>query len=120
MENLAKTFAVKHRKSTTYYPRCNGEAETTNKTLKGILTKIVQKQPHDWDRKLVAALWAYRTAYKVTTHQTPFRLAFGQEAVVPLEFIVPSLRLAVEHDLDYHAVLKARLDRLLSLDEHRQ
>ena len=68
----------------------------------------------------MATLWAYRTSYKVTTNQMPFRLAYGQEAVVPLEFMVPSLRLAVEHDLDYNAVLRARLEKLLTLDEHRQ
>ena len=120
MEQLAKTFMIKHRKSTPYYPRCNGQAESTNKTLKGILTKIVQDEPYDWDRKLVSALWAYRTAFKITTNQTPFRLAYGQEAVVPLEFMVPSLRIAVEHDLDYNVVLRARLEKLLTLDELRQ
>ena len=72
------------------------------------------------DRKLISALWAYRTAYKVTTNQTPFRLAYGQEAVVPLEFMVPSLRMAVDYDLDYNEVLRSRLDKLLTLDEHRQ
>ena len=55
---------IKHRKSTPYYPRSNGLAESTNKTLKGILTKIVQQEPHNWDRKLILA---YRTAYKVAT-----------------------------------------------------
>ena len=80
----------------------------------------MQDAPHDWDRKLVSALWAYRTAYKVTTNQTPFRLAYGQEAVVPLEFMVPSLRIAVDHDLDYNAILRARLEKLLTLDEQRQ
>ena len=54
IENLTHTFMIKHRKSTPYYPRCNGQAESTNKTLKGILTKIVQDAPHDWDRKLVS------------------------------------------------------------------
>lgn len=80
----------------------------------------MQQQPYDWDRKLVSALWDYHTAYKVTTNQTAFRLAYGQEAVVPLEFMVPSLRLAVEHDMDYNSVLWARLEKLLSLDEQRQ
>ena len=47
MEHLTKTFMIKHRKSTPYYPRCNGQAKSTNKTLKGILTKIVQDAPYD-------------------------------------------------------------------------
>ena len=48
IENLTHTFMIKHRKSTPYYPRYNGQAEGTNKTLKGILTKIVQDTPYDW------------------------------------------------------------------------
>ena len=38
----------------------------------------------DWDIKLTAALWAYRTLFKVTTHATPFSLEFGIEAHYPL------------------------------------
>ena len=120
IEYLTQKLMIKHRKSTPYYPRSNGQAESTNKTLKGILTKIVQQEPHNWDRKLISALWAYRIAYKVTTNQTPFRLAYGQEAVVPLEFMVPSLQMAVDYDLNYNEALCSRLDKLLTLDEHRQ
>ena len=42
VEALVRDFAIKQRKFTTYYPRCNGEAESTNKTLKTILLKTVQ------------------------------------------------------------------------------
>ena len=90
IEHLTQNLMIKHKKSTPYYPRCNGQAESTNKTLKGILTKIVQDEPHDWDQKLIVALWAYHTDFKVTTNQTPFRLAYGQEAIVSLEFMVLS------------------------------
>ena len=44
--------------------------------------------------KLNSALWAFRTAFKVSTGLTPFRLVYGMEVVVPMEFIVPSLRVA--------------------------
>ena len=39
---------------------------------------------------------------------------------MPLEFMVPSLRIAVDHDLDYNAILRARLEKLMTLDEQRQ
>lgn len=73
IKHLTHTFMIKHRKSTPYYPRCN---ESTNKTRKGILTKIVQDEPHYWDKKLISALWDYWTTFKVTTNQNPFRLAY--------------------------------------------
>ena len=48
----------------------------------------------DWDDKVHAVLWAYRTAYKKGTGYTPFQLVYGLEAVVPIEFVVPSLHIA--------------------------
>ena len=47
-------------------------------------------------------------------------MAYGQETVVPLEFMVPSLRIAVDHNLDYNAALRARLEKLMTLNEQRQ
>lgn len=41
IEALTQEFMIRHRKSLPYYPRCSGEAESTNKTLKGILIKSV-------------------------------------------------------------------------------
>ena len=42
---------------------------------------------------------------QVTVKQTPFRIVYGQEDVVPLEFMVPSLKVALEHDLNYNQIL---------------
>ncbi len=80
VEALTEVFQAKHRKATTYYPRCNGQAESTNKTLKKILTKMAQTASGSWNMQLQSALWAYRTAFKVTTKQTPFRLAGSNSA----------------------------------------
>ena len=37
-------------------------------------------------------LWAYRTTPHSTTEETPFRLTYGTEAVIPIEIHVPSRR----------------------------
>lgn len=42
--------------------------------------------------ELLLILWAYRTNCKVTTGATPFLLAYGDEAVVPLEIMHASPR----------------------------
>ena len=63
------------------------------------MTKIVEASHGDWEHKLTIALWAYRTVNKVATHCTPFSLAFGLEAVIPMEYLVPSLRVAVHERL---------------------
>ena len=49
VEALTEAFQIKHRKATTYYPRCNGQAESTNKVLKRILTKMMKSIKGHWD-----------------------------------------------------------------------
>ena len=46
-------------------------------------------------------LWAYRTTRKTTTRETPFSLAFGTEAVAPVEVGLKSPRIeftSAEHN----------------------
>jgi hypothetical protein len=50
--------------STAYHPQTNGQAETSNRQLKNILIKIIEKGGKDWSKKLDRALWAYRTTFK--------------------------------------------------------
>ncbi|MCO5548493.1 hypothetical protein L7F22_001953 [Adiantum nelumboides] len=120
IEILTELFFIKHRKFTPYYPRCNGQAESSNKTIKTILTKIMQNEPHNWDEQLQTTLWAYKTVYKVTTGMTSFKMVCGIEVVVPLKFAIPSLRMDVQYDIGFNTVLKKTLEDLQRLDEIRQ
>ena len=38
-----------------------------------------------WLDELPSVLWAYRTTARTPTEKTPFRLAYGTEAVIPAE-----------------------------------
>ena len=38
-----------------------------------------------WPDELPSVLWAYRTTARTPTGETPFRLAYGTEAVIPAE-----------------------------------
>lgn len=67
----------------------------------------------------MAALWAYRTTYKVTTRAMPFSLVYGVESILPIEFEVPSLRIAMNAHMSTNQSLKERLERLEALDEAR-
>jgi hypothetical protein len=89
-ESLVQEFMITHHKSTTYYPHGNGQEKFTNKTLKQVLIKLVNVNQNDWDVMLPIALWAYRTAYKVSTQHTPYELVYGLMPLLPIEFIVPT------------------------------
>jgi hypothetical protein len=49
--------------------------------------------------------------------QNPFKLVYGLEAVVPMEYLVPSLRIAAFTDMDDTRVVQERLAQLVELEE---
>jgi hypothetical protein len=51
--------------------------------------------------------------------QTPFKLVYGLEEVVPVEYLVPSLRIAALTDMDDTSVVQNRLVQLVELEEDR-
>jgi transposase InsO family protein len=94
IRTMTKDFEVYHQKSTPYHPQTNGTVEAFNKMLENALTKIRNVNMNEWDLKILVVLWAYRTTCKKLTGETPFILVYGKETIVPLEFLVPSLRVA--------------------------
>jgi hypothetical protein len=66
-----------------------------------------------------AVLWAHKTTCKKLTGQTPFRLVYGREAVVPLEFLVPSLCVASITNITERGIVKEILNQLMEMEEDR-
>ena len=85
--------------STPCYANGNGQAESTNKVLKGISERIIDDKPRVWHEVLSKALWAYRTSKRTTTGITPFMLTYGHDAVLPMEVTMKSLRVAFQNGL---------------------
>ncbi|KAL5560512.1 hypothetical protein UlMin_036723 [Ulmus minor] len=77
------------------YLRCITPIEashSTNKTVINIIKKRLEKAKGLWADELPSVLWAYRTTTKTSTGETPFSLAYGTEAVIPVECGIPSAR----------------------------
>ena len=100
-----------------YYPQTNGLAESTKKTLQNILKKIVNQNKTCWDQKWHSALWAYRTTYKMSVQLSLLHSLFKLEAVMPIEFQIPSLRVQMAKRLDEEQSERIWKEKLLELEE---
>jgi hypothetical protein len=83
------------------------------------LTNICNVNRDDWDLRVLAMLWAYRTICNKLTMHTPFNLVYDLEAVVPMEYLVPSLRIVAFTDMDDTSIVQERLAQLIKLEEDR-
>ena len=119
IETLLKEFVIDHHKTSTYHPQANGAVESFNKTLTKGLTKICNMEKDDWDDKVPAVLWAYWTTYKRETNQTPFKLVYGQEVVVPLHFRQHTIEIVEVLTLDIGEAKHERLFQIQKLKEDK-
>ena len=83
---------IKHKKAFVCHPQSNGQVEVTNRIIVRGLEKRLQASKKKWTEELPNVLWSYRTTFKSSTKETPFKLAFGTEALLPVEVGSPSFR----------------------------
>ena len=101
---------IKNYYSSPAHPQSNGQAEVTIRTLKAALKTKLKDLKGKWVEYLPDVLWAYRTTHKSATQETPFALAFGIEAVDPIEVGLKSPRINLENIEHNEEVLRLNLD----------
>ncbi|XP_058217480.1 uncharacterized protein LOC131328563 [Rhododendron vialii] len=92
LTGLCAEFGIRFFNSTPSYPQGNGQAEATNKTVCAGIKRRLDSKRGKWAEELPRVLWAYRSTSRRSTGQTPFAMAFGMEAVIPLKSRFPTLR----------------------------
>ena len=85
-------FGIKKNFSSVDHPQTNGQVEAVNKIIKFNLKTKLKERKGLWAEGLPTVLWAYRTTFRTSTGETPFSVAYGVEAIIPLEIGVPSMR----------------------------
>ena len=83
---------ISHHFTSVAHPQANGEGEVTNRTLLQGIKARLERAKETWMDELYHVLWAYRITPRFSTGETPFTLAFGTEAVIPIELELPSVR----------------------------
>jgi len=63
-----------------------------------------------WPDELPGVLWAYRTTMRTPTRETPFKLAYGSEAVIPAVVHMANHRVMKYQDKDNKEQLRLNLD----------
>jgi transposase InsO family protein len=110
---FAESMKIKLLNSSPYYAQANDQAKASNKVLMKIIKKRIKDNLRRWNEKLLEALWAYRTSRHGATMVTPFELVYGQEAVLPMEIGLQSLRVTVQGSLsarEYHELMIDKID----------
>ena len=91
-KGFCSELGIRNFFSSPGYPQSNGQAEVSNKVILGGIKRKLEAAKGKWVEELPSILWTYRTTVRKSTNETPFALAFGVEAVIPLEIGMPTIR----------------------------
>ena len=83
--DFCSELGIKNHYSSPTHPQANGQVEVINRSLLKIIKTRLEGAKGIWPDELPSVLWAYRTITRTPTGETPFRLAYGTEAVIPAE-----------------------------------
>ncbi|XP_072062295.1 uncharacterized protein [Arachis hypogaea] len=94
------------------HPQTNGLAEAANKVILTALKKKLGEAKGEWADLMPEILWSYNTAKQSTTQETPYRLVYGADAVIPVEIAVTSRRTANAQATDNANTRQIELDTI--------
>ena len=63
-----------------------------------------------WPNELPGVLWAYRTTVRTPTWETPVKLVYGSESVIPAEVHIANHRVMKYQDEDNEEQIRLNLD----------
>lgn len=112
---LCRKRGIKVHHSTVAYPQGNGQAEATNKAISAGIKRRLTNKRGKWVEELPKVLWGYRTTPRRSTGRTPFSMAYGVEAVLPLAATLPTSRTETFHPQTNEENLAASMDEIDTL-----
>uniref|UniRef100_A0A2N9FIS9 Uncharacterized protein n=1 Tax=Fagus sylvatica TaxID=28930 RepID=A0A2N9FIS9_FAGSY len=95
---FSQELGIHNHYSSPGHPQANGQVEVTNRSLLKLIKTRLEGAKGLWPEELPSILWAYRTTVRIPTGETPFRMTFGSEAVVPVEIGLTTFRTSAYDD----------------------
>ncbi|RDY04217.1 Tf2-11, partial [Mucuna pruriens] len=99
------------------HPQANGQAEAANRVILRGLRRRLEEAKGRWAKELPQVIWSYHTTPHSTTCETPFRLMYRSEVVIPVEIRKPSPRTALFEPTANEDELGTNLDLLQEIRE---
>uniref|UniRef100_A0A2N9FJ88 Uncharacterized protein n=1 Tax=Fagus sylvatica TaxID=28930 RepID=A0A2N9FJ88_FAGSY len=114
---FSQELGIHNHYSSPGHPQANGQVEVTNRSLLKLIKTRLEGAKGLWPEELPSILWAYRTTVRIPTGETPFRMTFGSEAVVPVEIGLTTFRTSTHDEQENEEQLRLNLDLI---DEVRE
>ncbi|XP_016205400.1 uncharacterized protein LOC107645794 [Arachis ipaensis] len=102
--------SMEHHFSSVEHPQTNGQAEAANRVILQAIKKKLDNAKGEWSELIPEVLWSYNTTIQTTTGETPFKLVYGSEALIPVEVGVPTLRADLYDEQHNINTINAELD----------
>ncbi len=77
--------------SSLAYPQSNRQADVSNKVILDGIKKRLEDAKGRCVENLPSVMWTHRTTKRKSTEETPYALAYGVEAIIPLEIDLPTI-----------------------------
>ena len=108
--DFCEQLGINNHYSSPSHPQANGQAEVANRSLLKIIKTRLEEVKGVWPDKLPGVLWAYMTTVRTPTGETPFKLAYGSEAVIPAKVHMASHRVKEYQAEENKVQLRLNLD----------
>jgi hypothetical protein len=114
---FSQELGIHNHYSSPGHPQANGQVEVMNRSLLKLIKTRLEGAKGLWPEELPSILWAFRTIVRIPTGETPFRMTYGSEAVVPVEIGLTTFRTSAYDDKQNEEQFRLNLDLI---DEVRE